>query len=88
MKSIKIRTNKVLKQIMAENEEHPIIGRSDIWLIARKKGDEIGEVIKHPYTSLARTDRKRRSLLKRDGKDSGWVSITSNDLARCGFVWL
>ena len=88
MKSITIKPNAVLKQLMTENAERPIIGRSNVWLIARKKGNEVGEVIKHPYTSLARTDRKRRSLLRRDGKDSGWVSITSDQLARCGFVWL
>jgi len=85
MKSIALKPNAVFKQLMAEGT---LGNRSNVWLIARKKGDEIGEVIKHPYTSLARTDRKRRSLLRRDGKDSGWVSITSNELARCGFVWL
>ena len=88
MKSITLKPNAVFKQLMIENEENPIIGRSNVWLIVRKKGNEIGEIIKHPYSSVARTDRKRRSLLARDGKDSGWVSITSDELARCGFVWL
>lgn len=87
MKSIKLHPNKVLKQLMVEGIEHPIVGPSTVWVIARKIGDEIDEFIRHPYTSLAKTDRKRRSLLARDGKDSGWVSITSDQLARCGVIW-
>jgi hypothetical protein len=88
MKTIKLAPNAVFKQVMLSNNENPIIGRSNVWVIVRKKGNEIGEIIKHPYQSLARTDRKRRSLIKRDGKDSGWVSITSDELASCGFIWL
>ena len=85
MKSITLKPNAVYKQLLADGT---LGNRSNVWVIVRKKGNEIGEIIKHPYASVALTDRKRRSLIKRDGKDSGWVSITSNELASCGFIWL
>ena len=88
MKSITLKPNAVFKQVMLSNNENPIIGRSNVWVVCQKKGDEVGEIVRKPYQSLTRATTAWRKRIEKHGKDSGWVVITSDALASCGFIWL
>lgn len=85
MKSIKFTPNTAYKQLMATGTQG---NRSNYWLLAQTKGNEVGEVIRKPYASLKRATTAWRKLIQKHGKDSGWVIITSDRLGQYGFVWL
>ena len=85
MKSITLKPNAVYKQILAEGT---LGKRSNVWIVCQKKGNEVGEIVRKPYQSLTRATTAWRKRIEKHGKDSGWVVITSDALASCGFIWL
>ena len=90
MKSIKLNPNTTYLQLLKNGTEG---GRSNCWVVACKRGGEIGEVkfkgnTPHAFTSLARATQAWRKLARKDGKDFGWCIITSDELARSSCVWL
>lgn len=90
MKSIVIKPSTTYMQLLKTGSAG---NRSNVWVVVRKRGGEIGEIKfkdnkPHAFTSLARATQTFRNLVKRDGKDFGWCIITSDELARSSFVWL
>lgn len=89
MKSIQLHPNTTYLQLMVSGGKG---NRSNVWVVVRKKGGEVGEIKfkgnkPHDFSSLARATQAWRKLIEKDGKDSGWVIITSDELARSSFVW-
>ena len=85
MKSIKFKANTAYKQLMTTGTTG---NRSNVWVLAQTKGNEVGQVIRKPYKSLTRATTAWRKLIQKHGMDSGWVIITSDRLGQYGFVWL
>lgn len=90
MKSIQLHPNTTYMQLMHEGSKG---GRSNVWVIVRRRNGEVGEIKfkgnkPHPFTSLPKATLTYRKLIQRDGRDSGWCIITSDELARSSFVWL
>jgi hypothetical protein len=90
MKSIQLNPNKTYLQLMTTGSQG---NRSNVWVVVRKRGGEVGEIKfkgnkPHAYESLAKATLSYRKLVQRDGRDSGWCIITSDELARSSFVWL
>ena len=89
MKSIQLHPNTTYLQLMTSGTAG---NRSNVWVVVRKRGGEVGEIKfkgnkPHDFSSLARATQAWRKLIEKDGKDSGWVIITSDELARSSFVW-
>ena len=90
MKAIQLHPNATYLQLMTTGTQG---NRSNVWVVACKRGGEIGEVKfkgnkPHAFTSLARATQAYRKLAQRDGKSFGWCIITSDELARSSFIWL
>ena len=85
MKSIKLNPNNTYAQLLKTGT---LGNRSNVWLLAKTKGNEVGELVRKPYKSLARATTAWRKLIEANGIDSGWVIITSDRLGQYGFVWL
>lgn len=90
MKSITLKPSTTYMQLMHDGGKG---GRSNVWVIVRRKNGEVGEIKfkgnqPHAFTSISKAILSYRKLVQRDGKDFGWCIITSDELARSSFVWL
>jgi len=92
MKSIAYKPNTAFKQILATGT---LGNRSNVWVVCRKRGNEVGSIHRigntrklQPFKSLKRATNALRKHIEADGKDAGWVILTSDQLARCGLIWL